>query len=73
MQFDRKKDKRDAPKRQTGEEVLNELQSLRPITFGKAGKKQVVGFGKKHNWNIVFFSVAILENAAASLFRCYAY
>ena len=51
MQFDRKINERATPKRQEGDEVLNELDGLRLITFGKAGKKQVVGFGKKHNWN----------------------
>ena len=39
MQFDRKIDKRTAPKRQESDEVLNELEDLKPITFGKAGKK----------------------------------
>ena len=38
MQFDRNKDKRDAPKCQKGEDILNELESLRPIAFGKVGK-----------------------------------
>lgn len=59
MQFDRKKDKRDAPKRQTGEEVLNELESLRPIKFGKARKKQVVAGFRKKKKHSIFFSCHI--------------
>ena len=55
MQFDRKINERATPKRQEGDEVLNELDGLRLITFGKAGKKQVIaGFGKKHN---IFFEL----------------
>ena len=55
MQFDRKIYKKVAPKHQEGDEVLNELEGLRPITFEKAGKKQVIaGFGKKHN---IFFQL----------------
>ena len=38
MVFDRNKDKKDAPKCQKGEDILNELESLRPIAFGKVGK-----------------------------------
>ena len=38
-QFDGMIEKKVTPKRPSGEQVLNKLESLRPIIFGKTGKK----------------------------------
>lgn len=39
-QFDGMIEKKATPKRPSGEQVLSELESLRPITFGKIGKSK---------------------------------
>ncbi|XP_031265479.1 uncharacterized protein LOC116123878 [Pistacia vera] len=39
--FDGKLEKRSAPKKMSGDDMLNQLQMLQPITFGKAKKKQM--------------------------------
>ena len=49
-QFDGMIEKKATPKRPSGEQGINELESLRPIIFGKTGKKQVIhGFEKHKN------------------------
>ncbi|KAK1550829.1 hypothetical protein Q3G72_025514 [Acer saccharum] len=49
-QFDGKKENKVAPKRPSGDDVFNELESLTPITFGKSAKrKKIVGVETKFN------------------------
>ena len=49
-QFNGMIEKKATPKRSSGKQGLNELESLRPIIFGKTGKKQVIlGFEKHKN------------------------
>ncbi|VVA40424.1 PREDICTED: transposase, partial [Prunus dulcis] len=59
-QFDNTRERRLAPKRPSGDDVINELSELREITHGKDGKKHTIfGFGKDHNWkkHSIFFQL----------------
>ncbi|CAL2228983.1 unnamed protein product [Prunus armeniaca] len=59
-QFDNTREIRLAPKRPSGDDVINELSELREITHGKDGKKHtILGFGKDHNWkkHSIFFQL----------------
>ncbi|XP_075654797.1 uncharacterized protein LOC142624962 [Castanea sativa] len=50
-QFDGKRERKGAPKRLFGDDVLNQLDTLPPVTLGKAVKrKRLPGRGKSHNW-----------------------
>ncbi|KAI5344268.1 hypothetical protein L3X38_012145 [Prunus dulcis] len=60
MQFDNIREKRVAPTRPSGIDMINELSELREITHGKNGTKQTIaGFGKTHNWkkHSIFFKL----------------
>ncbi|XP_021831746.1 uncharacterized protein LOC110771708 [Prunus avium] len=59
-QFDNTRERRLAPKRPFGDDVINALSELREITHGKDGKKHtILGFGKDHNWkkHSIFFQL----------------
>ncbi|KAI5328625.1 hypothetical protein L3X38_028022 [Prunus dulcis] len=59
-QLDNTRERRLAPKRPFGDDVINELSELREITHGKDGKKHTIfGFGKDHNWkkHSIFFQL----------------
>ena len=59
-QFDGKVEKRDAPNQPSGVDSFNQLIPLKPITFGKAlRKQQLTGYGKLHNWkkHSIFFEL----------------
>ncbi|VVA26864.1 PREDICTED: LOC109704191 isoform [Prunus dulcis] len=60
MQFDNTREKRVAPTRPLGIDMINELSELREITHNKNGTKQTIaGFGKTHNWkkHSIFFKL----------------
>ena len=59
-QFDGKRERKGAPKRLSGDDVLNQLGTLTPVTLGKAVKrKRLPGRGKCHNWKnrSIFFDL----------------
>ncbi|KAM5584841.1 hypothetical protein ABKV19_004281, partial [Rosa sericea] len=56
--FDNTREEKCAPRRQSGEEIVDELQGLKTVAHGKNKKTQIIpGFGTTHNWkksNIFF-------------------
>ncbi|XP_030931212.1 uncharacterized protein LOC115957126 [Quercus lobata] len=59
-QFNGKKERKTAPKRLSGDDVLKQIRPLKPIIFGKRQKKQFLeGHGKFHNWkkHSIFFEL----------------
>ena len=56
----RERERKAAPKQLSGDDVLNQLGTLPPITLGKAVKrKRLPGRGKCHNWkkHSIFFDL----------------